>query len=91
MPLPIPDIKHRREMLADWIGGRQGTWKPDTKQWYLDNYSKMHIHKDTRMWIEKQLSITWVDDYYIVLRHCIMKKYHNQLSQEDYYKLMAEV
>ena len=84
VPLPIPD-KHRREMLADWIGAGMALGKPDTKQWYLDNHSKMHIHDDTRLWIEKQLSITWVD----YLGNCKAEKYP-PLEQGDYNELMEE-
>jgi len=57
IPLSIPD-KHRREMLADWVGAGRALCKPDTKQWYIANKDRMMIHRDTREWIEKQLSIT---------------------------------
>lgn len=58
--LPIPDV-HRREMLADWRGAGRAVGKPDTREWYKKNASKIKIHPDTRRWIEKQLDINWRD------------------------------
>lgn len=55
--LPMPD-KYRREMLADWRGAGMALGKPDTKAWYLANKDKMHLHPETRAWIEQQLGVT---------------------------------
>lgn len=54
--LPMPDV-FRREMLADWRGaGRAITGKDDTYKWYIQNYHKIQLHHDTRLWIDSQLS-----------------------------------
>lgn len=53
--LPIPDV-YRREMLADWRGaGRAITGKDNTLDWYIANRAKMHLHPDTRAWVDNQL------------------------------------
>lgn len=54
--LPMPDAD-RREMLADWRGAGAAQGKPDTKAWYLANKDKMHLHAETRAWIERQLGL----------------------------------
>lgn len=55
--LPMSD-KYRREMLADWRGaGKAITGKDDTRNWYLKNRHNMHLHPDTRAWVEQQLDI----------------------------------
>jgi hypothetical protein len=54
--LPMPD-KYRREMLADWRGAGMALGKPDTAGWYQANKDKMHLHPDTRAWIEQQLGV----------------------------------
>jgi hypothetical protein len=54
--IPMPDV-YRREMLADWRGaGRAITGKDNTFSWYLDNYYKIKLHRDTRVWIDNQLA-----------------------------------
>jgi Family of unknown function (DUF5662) len=53
--LPMPD-RYRREMLADWKGaGRAITGIEDAHGWYAKNREKMHLHAETREWIEQQL------------------------------------
>lgn len=52
--LPMPDV-YRREMLADWRGAGRAIGMPDTKAWYEQNKQRMHLHPDTRIWIEQQL------------------------------------
>lgn len=52
--LPMSD-KHRREMLADWMGAGRALGKPDTALWYTQNDHKIRLHPDTRAWIEEQL------------------------------------
>lgn len=48
--------RHRREMLADWRGaGRAQGYGDNTKPWYEANKDKMHLHPDTRRWIELKL------------------------------------
>jgi hypothetical protein len=53
--LPMPDI-YRREMIADWHGaGRAINGTNNTLSWYLDNYYKIKLHKDTRLWVDREL------------------------------------
>jgi hypothetical protein len=56
--LEMSDL-YRREMLADWRGaGRAILGKSsDTRQWYLNNRHKIHLHPKTREWVEKSLGI----------------------------------
>ena len=42
---------YRREMLADWMA------MGDVKTWYQNNKEKMSLHAETRIWIEKMLSL----------------------------------
>lgn len=54
--LPMPD-RYRREMLADWRGaGMAINGKDDVRNWYLKNRDKMHLHPDTRQWVENELA-----------------------------------
>ncbi len=55
--LPMPD-RYRREMLADWRGAGRAQGTPDVSAWYEANGGKMHLHPETREWIEAQLSET---------------------------------
>jgi len=55
--LPMPDC-YCREMLADWRGaGKAITGKDNTPIWYKEHKSKMHLHSETREWIEQQLAL----------------------------------
>ncbi len=54
--LEMPD-RHRREMLADWMGAGRAQGKPDTQAWYIKNQFKMQLHPETRAWVEKQLGV----------------------------------
>jgi len=54
--LPMPD-KARREMLADWRGMGRALGKPDTRGWYLANSENIHLHPDTRKWVDFQLKV----------------------------------
>jgi|GEM_PF-401922 len=56
VPLPMPD-RHRREMLADWIGAGRALGKPDTRAWYQANSRKIMLHPETRAWVERQLEV----------------------------------
>jgi len=57
---PIPH-KFRLEMIADWWGanmaqghgGKIGTW-------YLANKEKIHLHLETRKWVEENVSDNFV-------------------------------
>lgn len=53
--IEMTDI-YRREMLADWRGaGRAITGKDNLAEWYLDNYYKIKLHRETRLWIDRQV------------------------------------
>jgi hypothetical protein len=52
-------LRHRREMLADWIGAGRALGKPFTWEWYAANKDKLHLHPDTRAWIEQRLDDMW--------------------------------
>lgn len=54
--LPMPDV-YRREMLADWMGAGRALGFPKTWEWYEKNKEKMHLHPETRIWIEHQLHL----------------------------------
>lgn len=55
-PKEMP-VKYRREMMADWMAvSKAKTGSFDCFIWYLDNRSKMSLHHDTMMGIEKELS-----------------------------------
>lgn len=51
--LPMPD-RYRREMLADWHGAGRAYGSP-TKKWYRQNKDQIHLHRETREWIEKMI------------------------------------
>lgn len=51
---PMPDV-YVREMLADWRGAGRAQGTPDTLHWYVNNYYKMHLHRETRLKIERYL------------------------------------
>lgn len=55
-PDPMPDV-FRREMLADWRGAGRALGYPDTKAWYVKNRDNIHLHPETRAWVEKQLGV----------------------------------
>lgn len=55
--LPMPDL-YRREMLADWHGaGRAINGVKETGAWYAKMRDKMHLHPETRAWVDAQLGI----------------------------------
>lgn len=54
--IPMPDVC-RKEMLADWRGAGRALGKPDTPAWYEANKDNMHLHDDTRKWVEAELAI----------------------------------
>lgn len=56
IPLDMP-IADRKEMLADWRGAGRALGKPDTKAWYLQNRDNMHLHPNTRAWVELMLQV----------------------------------
>ena len=49
--------KYRAEMLADWRGAGRALGKPDTTGWYHANKDKMHLHPETRVWLQGQLGV----------------------------------
>lgn len=55
--LPMPD-RYRREMLADWRGAGRAYGNPDTAAWYLEAKQNVHLHPETREWIEEQLGVS---------------------------------
>jgi hypothetical protein len=59
MPEQMPD-RHRREMLADWIGAGKAYSKDwssiEPVLWYEKNKDKMRLHPDTRAWVEQQMA-----------------------------------
>lgn len=56
--LPMPD-SYRREMLADWRGaGMALGFGRRIGQWYLKNRHRMHLHPETRLWIEMMIEKT---------------------------------
>jgi len=70
--LAMPD-RHRREMVADWMGaGRayvKGWNRAEPLAWYEQNKHKMQLHTDTLVWVERQLRRQ--ADLYDVERHGI--------------------
>jgi hypothetical protein len=58
MPMPTIAIL---EMLADWTGAGRAQGKPNIREWYLTNGSRMTIHSKTRGFIENYLQITPLD------------------------------
>lgn len=55
--LPMPD-RYRREMLADWRGAGRAQGTPDTRAWYRAHQRRMHLHPETRGWVEQMLGVT---------------------------------
>lgn len=56
IPMPMPDV-YRREMLADWRGaGKAITGTDNTFSWYIDNYYKIKLHRETRLWVDHQFT-----------------------------------
>jgi hypothetical protein len=51
---PMPD-RYRREMLADWQGASRAQGAASVKEWYARHHDKLHLHPETREWIEWQL------------------------------------
>lgn len=48
--------KYCKEMICDWIGAsRAKGYNNNTIEWYKVNYNRMQLHRDTRIWIEKEL------------------------------------
>jgi hypothetical protein len=52
---PMPDV-YRREMVADWIGAGKALGFPNTWEWYEKNKSNIKLHRETREWVEKEMS-----------------------------------
>ncbi len=50
-------IRHRKEMLADWMGAGKAQGTPDTLKWYIKNKDKMVLGLETRLWVEQALGI----------------------------------
>lgn len=52
-------VKYRMEMLSDWrgVGRAQGT--SSVKKWYEKNHLRMSLSDETRLWIEKQLGVSY--------------------------------
>ena len=54
--IEVPN-RHKREMLADWIGaGIAINGKIDIKNWYSKNKEKIILHDNTRFWIENKIN-----------------------------------
>jgi hypothetical protein len=81
---PMPE-KYRREMLADWRGaGRAITGKDNTYHWYLDNYYNIKLHRDTRLWIDNQLSqadSSMTLDEYAQTHNCSVEIFRENIPQ----------
>lgn len=58
-PIEMPDVD-RREMLADWRGAGRTRFgdKADCAGWYKKNHRFIHLHPNTRAWVEDQLGVT---------------------------------
>jgi len=54
--LPMPH-RYLLEMLADWRGAGRAYGNPDTKGWYLGHKDQIWLHPDTRLCVERSLSI----------------------------------
>ncbi len=54
--------KSRLEMLADWRGAAraQGLSRDSVSEWYDKNKDKMHLHPDTREWVERVFYLQWI-------------------------------
>lgn len=55
--------RYRREMLADWWGAGRAQmgmthegWFT-VRNWYKRNAGKMHLHPETRQWVEFTLDV----------------------------------
>lgn len=59
MCIPMPDT-HRREMLADWTAAGKANGRPDITEWYYQNVDNIHVHAETREWLERELA----NEYY---------------------------
>jgi hypothetical protein len=51
---PMPEM-YRLEMLADWWAVARGLGNDDPLVWYLENYYKIKLHRDTRLWMDRYL------------------------------------
>jgi hypothetical protein len=51
---PMPEI-YRREMLADWWAVARALGDESPLAWYLYSYYKINLHRDTRLWVDRQL------------------------------------
>ena len=48
--------KYRKEMLCDWIGAsRAQGFGNDIIDWYMKHEKDIHLHPETREWVEYQL------------------------------------
>ena len=56
-PLPMP-YPLAREMVADWMGaGRAITGRWEVAEWYAKNRETIHLHPDTRRYVEDVLGV----------------------------------
>jgi len=54
LPMPLKDCM---EMLCDWRGAGRTYGNTDTRGWYLKNKGNIHLHPDTRRWVELHLQV----------------------------------
>lgn len=56
-PLPMPE-KYVKEMVADWAGaGKAITGEWEVVEWHNKNKSKMKLHSETKLLVEKYLEL----------------------------------
>ena len=51
---PMPEL-YRLEMLADWWAVARALGNESPLGWYLDSYYKINLHRDTRLWVDREL------------------------------------
>ena len=56
VPLSMPVICIQ-EMICDWKGAGRALGMPNTKEWYIKNYSKIMLHVDTRKIVNDILGV----------------------------------
>ena len=54
--LPMSE-EYKKEMLADWIAVSKMPDRVDIIPWYVQNKDKIHLHPETREWIEVKLGL----------------------------------
>lgn len=50
----VPD-RHRREMLADWIGAGRAQGAGGVWEWWSANGHKLKLHPETREWLDRKI------------------------------------